>query len=131
MVVHELTWRHLADRGVQQKKAYDLQCMRQDFAAGAQLWVYSPVRKKEHSPKLTSHWVWSLYCPGEPVGRSLQSVDVPEGPGCTENTWLPTSPWLCTETAPQAAQPLVPSSPRAARESPPLYLGGSSRSHGD
>lgn len=56
-MLHGLARQSLAEAGVQQKWAYDLRSRGQDFAPGAQVWVYSPVRKRGLSPKLTSHWV--------------------------------------------------------------------------
>lgn len=55
--VPELARRSLTKAGMQQKRAYDHCCKSQDFAPGAQVWVYSPVRKRGYSPKLTSHWM--------------------------------------------------------------------------
>lgn len=40
----------------QQKQAYNLHCKGEDFALGAQVWVYSPEREKGFSLKLASHW---------------------------------------------------------------------------
>ncbi|XP_053352954.1 retrovirus-related Pol polyprotein from transposon 412 [Clarias gariepinus] len=55
--VHELARRHLADAGVKQRRVYDTHSRGRDFAAGEQVWVYSPGRKRGLSPKLMSHWV--------------------------------------------------------------------------
>ncbi|KAI3373158.1 hypothetical protein L3Q82_006121 [Scortum barcoo] len=55
--VHNLTRQTLAAAGVRQKRAYDSRCSGGEFAAGAQVWVYCPERKKGLSPKLMSHWI--------------------------------------------------------------------------
>uniref|UniRef100_A0A3B3RA74 Integrase catalytic domain-containing protein n=1 Tax=Paramormyrops kingsleyae TaxID=1676925 RepID=A0A3B3RA74_9TELE len=55
-VVHELTRQALADAGSKQRRAYDVRSRGRYFAAGEEVWVYSPVRRRGLSPKLMSHW---------------------------------------------------------------------------
>ena len=55
-VTHKLTRDVLAEAGARQKRAYDSRCAGMDFAPGALVWVFNPIRKKGVSPKLCSKW---------------------------------------------------------------------------
>lgn len=71
---------------LESSRAYDLRGRGQDFSPGAQVWVYTPVRKR------------SLHCFGEAVGCGLPGAIVPEGPGGGSAQGSPgslTAPSLC------------------------------------
>ncbi|KAJ8365019.1 hypothetical protein SKAU_G00138500 [Synaphobranchus kaupii] len=67
LVAHDFARKAQASAGVKQKRWYDTRCRGRAFAAGEQVWVYCPERKKGLSPKLRASWRG----PGEIVERAL------------------------------------------------------------
>ncbi|KAJ8380600.1 hypothetical protein SKAU_G00013780 [Synaphobranchus kaupii] len=82
-----------ASAGVKQKRWYDTRCRGRAFAAGEQVWIYCPERKKGLSPKLRASWRG----PGEIVERLSEVVYRIRMPGRGRLVvlhWLPpTGPW--------------------------------------
>ncbi|KAJ8375757.1 hypothetical protein SKAU_G00063370 [Synaphobranchus kaupii] len=56
LVAHDFARKAQASAGFKQKRWYDTRCRGQAFAAGEQVWVYCPERKKGLSPKLRASW---------------------------------------------------------------------------
>ncbi|KAJ8352284.1 hypothetical protein SKAU_G00237600 [Synaphobranchus kaupii] len=70
LVAHDFARKAQASAGVKQKRWYDTRCRGRAFAAGEQVWVYCPERKKGLSPKLRASWRG----PGEIVERLSEVV---------------------------------------------------------
>ncbi|KAJ8332586.1 hypothetical protein SKAU_G00423750 [Synaphobranchus kaupii] len=70
LITHDFARKAQASAGFKQKRWYDTRCRGRAFAAGEQVWVYCPERKKGLSPKLRASWRE----PGEVVER-LSEVD--------------------------------------------------------
>ncbi|KAJ8380732.1 hypothetical protein SKAU_G00015100 [Synaphobranchus kaupii] len=70
LVAHDFARKAQASAGFKQKRWYDTRCRGQAFAAGEQVWVYCPERKKGLSPKLRASWRG----PGEVVERLSEVV---------------------------------------------------------
>ncbi|KAJ8348858.1 hypothetical protein SKAU_G00274470 [Synaphobranchus kaupii] len=70
LVAHDFARKAQASTGVKQKRWYDTRCRGRAFAAGEQVWVYCPERKKGLSPKLRASWRG----PGEIVERLSEVV---------------------------------------------------------
>ncbi|KAJ8351941.1 hypothetical protein SKAU_G00234170 [Synaphobranchus kaupii] len=56
LVAHDFACKAQASAGFKQKRWYDTRCRGRAFAAGEQVWVYCPERKKGLSPKLRASW---------------------------------------------------------------------------
>ncbi|KAJ8333917.1 hypothetical protein SKAU_G00412360 [Synaphobranchus kaupii] len=56
LVAHDFARKAQASAGVKQKRWYDTRCRGRAFAAGEQVWIYCPERKKGLSPKLRASW---------------------------------------------------------------------------
>ncbi|KAJ8380338.1 hypothetical protein SKAU_G00011160 [Synaphobranchus kaupii] len=70
LVAHDFARKAQASAGVKQKRWYDTRCRGRAFAAGEQVWIYCPERKKGLSPKLRASWRG----PGEIVERLSEVV---------------------------------------------------------
>ncbi|KAJ8349026.1 hypothetical protein SKAU_G00276150 [Synaphobranchus kaupii] len=70
LVAHDFARKAQASASFKQKRWYDTRCSGQAFAAGEQVWVYCPERKKGLSPKLRASWRG----PGEVVERLSEVV---------------------------------------------------------
>ncbi|KAJ8381341.1 hypothetical protein SKAU_G00021190 [Synaphobranchus kaupii] len=70
LVAHDFARKAQASAGFKQKRWYDTRCRGRAFAAGEQVWIYCPERKKGLSPKLRASWRG----PGEIVERLSEVV---------------------------------------------------------
>ncbi|KAJ8364845.1 hypothetical protein SKAU_G00136760 [Synaphobranchus kaupii] len=116
LVAHDFARKAQASAGVKQKRWYDTRCRGRAFAAGEQVWIYCPERKKGLSPKLRVSWRG----PGEVVERLSEVVYRIRMPGRGRLVvlhWLPpTGPWQLLMqlsrrplATPDAAEPEVSS----------------------
>lgn len=54
---HAFARDQLGKAGVRQKRNYNVRSKGRNFETGESVWVYSPTKKRGHSPKLDCHWV--------------------------------------------------------------------------
>ncbi|KAJ8347867.1 hypothetical protein SKAU_G00264560 [Synaphobranchus kaupii] len=130
LIAHDFARKAQASVGVKQKRWYDTRCRGRAFAAGEQVWIYCPERKKCLSPKLRASWRG----PGEIVERLSEVVYRIRMPGRGRLVvlhWLPpTGPW-------QLLMQLSRSEPEPQRHSAERYredlndTGGPQATYGD
>lgn len=71
--VHDVACQTLGEAGICQKS-----CLREDFVAGAQVWVCSPLKRR--AMKLMNHMGRTLHRPGETIRRGASSASTKEKP---------------------------------------------------